>query len=201
MTDSQYSIQQVDNLFQFFRSELLRAFERLGLSTADETETYLVHLLENFVRLDEQKARDVGFEHPAAFIFCEALSSAGDRRIEAYRRLGDASLFSCGFFEEHLGRRNSLVPVEYYRNMGRTAYSSLQNLMEFKAPGGAFHIIYDELAQKFDTVVEAFRFLANRRETPSCSHLLEKWQKSGEIDAEAWSKIGLFPGKNGSGEA
>ncbi len=200
MTDSQCSIQQVDNLFQYFRSELSSAFERLGLSTSDETQTYLVHLLENFVRLDEKKAQDVGFEHPAAFILCEALSSAGDRRIEAYRRLGDASLFSCGFFEEYLDRSNSVVPLDYYRKMGRTAYSSLQDLMEFKAPGGAFHIIYDELTQKFDTVVEAFRFLATRRESPSCAHLLEQWQKTGKVDAEDWAKMGLFPGKN-SGDA
>lgn len=194
MTDSQHSIQQVNNLFQFFRAELTGAFDSLGLTTSDETETYLVHLLESFVRLDEHNAQDVGFEHPAAFILCEALNSAGDRRIEAYRRLGDASLFSCGFFEERLDRSNSLVPLEYYRNMGRTAYSSLQSLMRFKAPGGAFHIIYDELSAKFDTVVQAFRQLATGGKARSYTHLLEQWQRDGELNPEDWARIGGFPG-------
>lgn len=200
MTDSQHSIQQVDNLFQYFRTELSKAFERLGLTTRDETETYLVHLLESFVRLDEQQARDVGFEHPAAFILCEAMSSAGDRRIEAYRRLGDASLFSCGFFEEHLDRSNSVVALDYYRKMGRSAYSSLHDLMQFKAPGGSFYIIFDELTEKFDTVVEAFQVLANRRDSPSCARLLEQWQRGDDIDAEAWRQAGFFPGGE-SGDA
>lgn len=194
MTDSQHSIQQVANLFQFFRTELTAAFEKLGLTTRDETQTYLVHLLEGFVRLDEKKVEDLGFHRPAALILGDALSSAGDQRIEAYRRLGDASLFSCGFFEKYLDRHNSVVPLKYYRDMGRNAYSNLHGLMQFKAPGGAFHIIFDELTEKFDTVVEAFRVLSNRRDAPSCAHLLERWQAGDEIDADAWVKAGFFPG-------
>lgn len=195
MTDSQHSIQQVASLFQFFRSELTAAFDKLGSSTCDETQTYLVHLLESFVRLDERTVEEVGFGRSAAFLLGDALQGAGDRRIEAYRRLGDASLFSCGFFEEYLDRTNSLVRSDYYRRMGRTAYSSLQSLMEFKAPGGSFHIIFDELAEKFDTVVEAFRVLANRHQAPSCARLLERWQRGEDIDAAAWARAGILPSK------
>ena len=200
MTDSQHSIQQVANLFNYFRSELLAAFDKLGLTTTDATETYLVHLLEGFVRLDEEKAKDIGFERPAALLLGEALNSAGDRRIEAYRRLGDASLFSCGFFEQHLGRRTSVVPVEYYRRMGRNAYHSLQSLMEFKAPGGAFHVIFDELAAKFDTVVEAFRVLATGSDGPTAEFLLERWQQGADLDAARLIDAGFFPSGSG-GEA
>ena len=197
MTDSQHSIQQVVNLLQFFRSELGNAFDKLGLTTTEETQTYLIHLLEDYVRLDEKKRQDLGFEKPAAFLLADALHTGGDRRIEAYRRLGDASLFSCGFFEEHLDRANSLVPIDYYRDMGRNAYSNLQTLMKFKAPGGAFHVIFDELTRKFDTVVEAFRFLANQQQEPSCARLLERWQRGDSIDAKEWARFGGFPSTNG----
>lgn len=197
MTDSQQSIQQVANLFHYFRSELVGAFDKLGLTTAEATETYLVHLLEGFVRLDEEKAKDLGFERPAALLFGEALNSAGDRRIEAYRRLGDASLFCCGFFEAYLNRPRSLVDVDYYRRMGQNAYHSLQSLMEFKAPGGAFHIIFDELSDKFDTVVEAFRVLAHRRDGPSAQFLIDQWQDQSGVDAAKWLQAGLFPSGHG----
>ncbi len=197
MTDSQHSIHEVASLFDFFHSELSSAFDSIGLTTSDETENYLVCLLEGFVRLDAQSARDVGFERPAAFILGDALESAGEQRIEAYRRLGDASLFSCGFFERHLNRDNSVVSLKYYRNMGRNAYSNLESLMEFKAPGGAFHRIYDELTAKFDTVVEAFQMLANKRRGPSYSRLVEQWERDGHIDLEAWDDIEGLPGGSG----
>ncbi len=197
MTDSNHSLSEVANLFEFFRAELSSAFEKLGLTTSNQTEKYLVNLLENFVRPDERTAEEIGFDRPAAFILGDALQGAGDRRIEAYRRLGDASLFSCGFFEDRLDRRDSVVPLKYYRNMGRSAYSSLESLMKFKAPGGAFHLIYDELSAKFDVFVEAFQLLANHRDTPSYSTLVKQWQKNGEIDVAAWNQIDGFPGTSG----
>lgn len=200
MTGSKRSIETVADLFQFFRSELGAAFEKLGLSASDETQTYLVHLLESFVRLDAQKIEDLGFQRPAALLFGEALQSAGDRRIETYRRLGDASLFSCGFFQEHLARSNSLVTVDYYQNLGRTAYSSLQSLMAFKAPGGIFHHIFDELSQKFDRVVLAFRALAMAHRTPSSAYLLERWQRGALTGADEWTRLGIWPSSSG-GEA
>ena len=200
MTDSHHSIHQVDDLFEFFRSELSAAFDKLGLAPRQETQTYLVHLLEGFARLDERSREALGFHKPAAFILGDALQSAGDRRIEAYRRLGDASLFSCGFFEEYLDRSRSIVPVDYYRSMGRNAYSHLESLMQFKAPGGAFHLIYDELTDKFDTIVEAFRLLAGSDDNPTCEQLIDRWQKSGVLDARDWAKLDAFPGNDG-GEA
>ncbi len=197
MTDSEHSIHEVADLLEYFRSELSSAFDRLGLTMSHETEGYLVHLLDGFVRPDAQTAEEIGFERPAAFILGDALESAGDRRIEAYRRLGDTSLFSCGFFEDRLDRSDSVVPLDYYRNMGRNAYASLQSLMEFKAPGGTFHVIYDELTKKFDIVVEAFQVLANHRDGPSYSRLIEQWEQEGEIDVDAWRQIGAFPGDGG----
>ena len=195
MTDSQHSIQQVSDLFQFFHSELTSAFEQLGLNTSEETETYLIHLLEGYVRLDSTSAREIGFHRPAAFMLGDALQSGGDRRIEAYRRLGDASLFSCGFFEEHLNRSRSLVQSNYYRSMGRNAYSSLQNLMAFKAPGGVFHTIFDELARKFDQVVEAFRVLARGDDLATGTVLLQRWQEGESLSAADWNRLGLLPSK------
>ncbi len=199
MTDSQRSIQPVTNLFQYFRSELLSACDDLGLTTTEETQAYLAHLLEGFVRLNERTAQEVGFHKPAAFLLGEALQSAGDRRIEAYRRLGDTSLFSCGFFEDHLQRSRSLVKAEYYRSMGRSAYSSLHDLISFRAPGSAFQVIFAELARKFDTIVEAFRVLATGRtdQDRARADLFSRWHRGEEIDGKLLARLGLMPATGG----
>lgn len=151
-------IEQVASLLEFFRAELTLAFEQIGVETSEETEAYLVHLLDGYMRLDG-KADELGFDKPAAMLLEEAMHSAGDRRIEIYRRLGDASLYNCGFFEERLARR---VGPAYYQRIGRAAYKSLEEMMCFKQPGGVFHAIYTELAEKFDGIVESFRLLSGR---------------------------------------
>jgi hypothetical protein len=162
-------IEQVASLLEFFRDELTLAFEHTGVETSEETEAYLVHLLDGYMRLDPDSAEEVGFDKPAAVLLEEAMYSAGDRRIEIYRRLGDASLYNCGFFAERLNRR---VGPSYYRRLGRTAYQSLGDMMGFKQPGGVFQAIYDELAAKFDNIVDAFRMLSGTQaESPAESEL------------------------------
>lgn len=154
----EHGLEQVPSLLEFFREEMTCAFERMGVQTSEETEAYLVHLLDGYTRLDPESAEEVGFEKPAAMLLEEAMSSAGDRRIEIYRRLGDASLYNCGFFGAHITRRS--VSPDYYRKMGRIAYQNLGDMMGFKQPGGIFHAIFSELASKFDGIVDAFRLIS-----------------------------------------
>lgn len=155
-------IERVASLQEFFRDELCAALEQKGIQTTQETEAYLVQLLDGYMRLDPETAAEVGFEKPAALILEEAMTAAGEQRIAIYRRLGDASLYSCGFFAEHLGRK---VGPGYYRRLGRAAYKSLEDMMGFKQPGGVFHAIYSELAAKFDAFVDAFRVMSGRDRT------------------------------------
>lgn len=160
MTDSNPIIEPVHSLIDFFRDELVAALESQGVDTSEETEAYLVHLLDGYCRLDDEKAEEVGFSKPAALLLEEAMHSEGEKRIEAYRRLGDASLYSCGFFTDHLERRG--LGDDYYRRVGRAAYSSLSDWMNLKQPGGIFDMIYRELTAKFDDVVGAFRVLGEQ---------------------------------------
>lgn len=157
MSKSHESIQTVSSLLAYFRDELSTAFEKLDVETSDETEAYLVQLLDGYTRLNPESADEVGFEKPAAFYLGEAMNSPGDRRIEVYRKLGDASLFNCGFFRGYISRR--LVDADYYQDVGRLAYSKLSQLMTFKSSSEMFRAIYVELADNFDGVVDAFRWL------------------------------------------
>ena len=169
MTSRVPQIEPVGSLLEFFREELTRACDVTGLRTSEETEAYLVHLLDGYLRLDPAGAEELGFEKPAAVLLEEAMLSTGERRIEIYRRLGDASLYNCGFFSEALSRK---VGPEYYKRIGRTAYRSLEDMMGFKQPGGVFHEIFRELAHKFDDVVAALRVFGSPAATDPFAWML-----------------------------
>ncbi|MBA2664125.1 MAG: hypothetical protein H0U74_17675 [Bradymonadaceae bacterium] len=197
MSDSQNSIHKVANLLGYFRNELISAFQKLGLTTSEETQAYLAHLLQGFSRLDGQLSEEVGFHKPAAMLLGEAMNSMGERRIEAYRRLGDVSLFSCGFFGQHLAR--TPVSPGYYQAVGRTAYGRLGEIMEYKQPGGSFNVIFTELATKFDAIVEAFGQMGKMPDTsdPLYDDLLSRWQRGEKVDVQALLHLGVLPARHG----
>jgi hypothetical protein len=191
MSSTKKTIEKAADLLSFFRSELKSAFTEIGFETNENTEAYLAHLLEGFTRFDPQVDRDVGFSKPAAYLLCEAMNSPGERRMEAYRRLGDASLFNCGFFSEHLTRRT--VSAEYYRNVGQVAYQNLGDLMAHKNSGGMFQQIYHELAGKFDGFVEVLRFLGRgSAETDRSKRVLEKLRSGESVSLDELRRAGLI---------
>jgi len=190
MSDTQ-SLETATSLVAFFRDELSLAMKQTGTRTTEETEAYLVHLLEGYSRLNPQTAQDLGFDKPAAHILEEAMKSAGDKRIEIYRRLGDASLYNCGFFAERLERR---VGPGYYMQVGRTAYRSLSEMMTFKQPGGIFDQIFGELSDKFDGVVAAFKWLGGKSTQGALERALAEWD--GNENASNLLSSGLLASKD-----
>ena len=119
------------------------------------------------------------------------MNSPGERRLEAYRRLGDASLFNCGFFSEHLTRRT--VGAGYYRQVGQVAYKSLSDLMVSKDSGGIFQQIYRELAGRFDGFVEVLRFLGRGSAGTSVSETVLDRLRAGEsVTVEELRRAGLI---------
>ncbi|MEZ4462038.1 MAG: hypothetical protein R3E66_20430 [bacterium] len=187
-----HSIPEFSSLMAFFREELVIALKETGTQTSEETEAYLVHMLDGFGKLTPEVAPALGFDRPTAHMLQEAMEAQGDRRIEIYRRLGDVSLYSCGFFEAKLKR--TTVGTQYYHSVGRTAYKSLSTMMAFKQPGGAFDGIFTELSEKFDEVVSALRVLSGRGIGSSIDVLVGKWQ-SGDLQAESALAHGLLPGR------
>lgn len=158
MKSPQEPIQCTTNLLQYFREELQTALKHVGLHSSQNTEAYLVYLLQSFVRVEPELRQDLGFERPAGLMLGDAMNQPGELKIEAFRRLGDASLFNCGFFDAHLTRRGA-VSSQYYRNIGRIAYGQLSDLLVVKRSGEIFRQIYAELSAQFDAFVQALQYL------------------------------------------
>lgn len=179
----------VTNLVEFFQEELNEACDRLGLELTQETEAYLVHLLEGYTRVTPERSAELGFHRPAAFMLGDAVFGAPGERVEAYRKLGDACLYNCGFFDARLTRRS--VSASYYQRMGRDAYDNASTLMRSHGGGRAFATIFDELAEKFDGFVAAFRRLARRTDAhDDAMALIQRWRRGEAVDLGRLVMIG-----------
>lgn len=88
----------------------------------ESTESYLVFLLQRFVHNTHLVDTVVAMD------FLQALQGSTPQKIDQLRDVGDKSLLLCGLFPGLADRRR--VTVEYYAQMGQTAYLSLSELLE-----------------------------------------------------------------------
>lgn len=186
-----------DNLTAFFAEQLTRAFDLLRLSPTHETLSYLLFLLERHVKLDhddEEEKRQLGFERPAAFMLGDAVEAPPSHRIEAYRKLGDACLYNCGFFDARITRR--AVSASYYKRMGKDAYASVADLVQ-RSPGqSSLRQIFAELAEKFEGIVAAFKHLATGKDPRE--QLFERIRRGENVSVEELMRAGVLVGQAAS---
>src|SRR4051812_40382476 len=136
----------------YFRELVQAAMERHRLSAQPETEFYLVNLLHQFMLTDrlfnpdaEGKPRDAAL----ALMVKDALEQPQpELQRSAFRRVGDVSLYVAGYFQDSLNRK--LVDVDYYIDMGGTAYQQVARMAGEKI----MQSLYEELADKFASFVD-----------------------------------------------
>jgi hypothetical protein len=109
------------NLTEFFRDLLQSAMRSQEVRSSQESEFYLVKLLEGFAHTE----RD-WFERPLALEYLESFHSPLPHRYGKLKRVADTALFVSGLFMESLHR--TLTSSDYYMQLGRTAYGQLSTL-------------------------------------------------------------------------
>jgi hypothetical protein len=130
------------NLTEFFRDLLQSAMHSQAVHSSEDTEFYLVQLLEGFAHVP----RD-WFARPLALEYLESFHSPVAHRYGKLKRVGDTALFVSGLFMESLHRQ--LVSSDYYVQLGRTAYA---HLSELTGEGGRGDL-FAELAERFSDFV------------------------------------------------
>jgi hypothetical protein len=132
------------NLTEFFRDLLQSAMLSQEVRSSEDSEFYLVKLLEGFARAP----RD-WFDRPLALEYLESFHSPLTHRYGKLKRVGDTALFVSGLFMESMHRQ--LVSSDYYMQLGRTAYA---HLSELPGEGGrARGDLFAELAERFSDFV------------------------------------------------
>lgn len=176
-------IRPVASLQEFFRDSVADAMVRQGIEADDHTAYYVVNLLTLFARSEAlfDKTENGVELKPVAMLLAESLQSefAAERRY-ALQRVGDVSLFVAGYLGEGLAGR--LIDVDYYVQLGGSAYGALSESVRGSLGGRVFASVFAELARKFKDFVDVLsdvRDEANSSKDVELLRAYEIWLKTG----------------------
>ena len=178
---------QVRNLQDYFRSSFDDALTRQHVEIDPHAAHYVVNLLTLYSRSDELYEDDgecYGIR-PLALMLADAASAeTAEHRTSILQRIGDVALFVSGFFANSLATK--AVDVDYYITMGGNAYGSLSDEVRGTFRGNAFASIYEELATKFQVLVDVLNEISEgaKDSDTNLMRTYELWLKTGSKRAK-----------------
>jgi hypothetical protein len=182
---------------EFFKDALHGALENQRLWVEDQTEHYVVNLLTLFARSEAlfERTPDGPRVRPLVAMLSDALEArTADDRNRNLQRLGDVSLFVAGFLAQGFARK--LIDIDYHIAMGGHAYAALAQSMS-RGRGRVLGLVFAELAQKFQPMVDALNELSETAYAHSDKDILrlyEIWLKTGSRRSYAILKrLGVEP--------
>lgn len=176
------------NLTAFFRDLLQDAMRTQDVRSSEDSEFYLVKLLEGFAHAEQD-----WFTRPLALEYLESFHSPPLHRYGKLKRVADTSLFVAGVLMESLHRK--LVSSDYYIQLGRTAYSQLSVLPSDMRAVPAD--LFSELAERFSDFVRVLAEISFERLFQWDIHTLRvytRWMYTrNERDARWLLRRGIIP--------
>lgn len=168
----------------FFHELITSALEKQRLKLEPETQFYLVNLLNQFLltqNLFLQDSEGHLKEEPLALMIKDALEeTTHEMQKLLFRKVGDVSLYTSGFFQESLNRK--LVDLDYYINVGETAYGHVA-----ARAASDQKKIFEELAHRFSALVDVLAHISDQT-TPKTERnlfqLYDRFMKTGSKRAE-----------------
>lgn len=158
------------SLETYFEGLLRDALTAEQVDLPEQSFLYMLRLVGEFSKPEPLRGAS-GHDEPGTpalvWLYQEAREAAPSHRFEAYRRLGDVALMVSGFFAPHVERARSLVGVEYYVDMGRTAYDTAARL----GARTGFGTMLMDLAHRFDRLVEVLTRVAEQTTLPVAEDL------------------------------
>lgn len=174
-------IRPVKNLREYFMQSVAASMQRNDVDVDEHTSCYVVDLLTLYARSEAlfEYGEDGPELKPVALVLAEAIDRGREELNKALKRVGDQSLFIAGFLGESLTTR--LVDVDYYVNMGGSAYATLSSSSSRSTRGLALGNVFAELAEKFVEFVDVLTDLRSRAVTDERDlfRLYEIWTKTG----------------------
>jgi len=162
----------------FFSDLLHEVLSKESVQLSEASSAYLVQLVSGFVQPEALHVRGRSQESgtPALFRLYEtAVTAAPAEQFEAYRKLGDISLFVSSFFAPQVEK--SVVSFDYYMQMGGGAYDRAASLDRT----GNMGPMMKQLARKFTRVVEVLTRIAEKTTLPlrrDLATLYERWARN-----------------------
>lgn len=167
----------------YFDEIVTTTFERRKVKTLPMVKTYLVSLLESYIPtenlFDDTDASGRRVRATLAETLLKAQSSDLSVRIELLKKLGDRSLYISGFFGDSLQRK--LVDVDYYADMGCTAYSALSDCVREDTASR----VYREFARRFLEFVDVLTDISSQASLSNEENIMRLYEVYARTGSES----------------
>jgi hypothetical protein len=154
----------------FFAEMVQEALRSRHIKTYPAVAGYLVDLLNSYLTtdklFDEEDESGRKRRETLAEMFLKAGNADYRMRIELLKKLGDTSLYVSGYFGDSLQRQ--IVDIDYYVEMGGTAYSSLAEVVREDTHARVFH----EFGKRFLEFVDALTYIRQKTNHNTENNLL-----------------------------
>lgn len=159
----------------FFADKVEEALNQRQVQVSDPARQYLVELLTHFISVDHLFEFDekVGKkrQEALAILYLKAQNSPTALKVELLKKLGDTSLYVSGFFGDSLSRK--IVDVDYYVEMGETAYYQLSSEVNDEKQSEVFH----EYSKRFVDFVDVLTLISQASQIQSDEDLLKLYDR------------------------
>jgi len=188
------SLALVGNAKIYFRETLQDALVERKVETHPVVEGYLVDILDRYLftanLFNENKDSGKLTRETLAEMMLKAGTATPRVRFDMLKKLGDSALYVSGFFGDSLQRK--VVDVDYYIDMGSTAYHSLSKEMS----EDTFAQLYKEIAYRFNEFVDVFSLMSRKTmgQEDNVFRLMDIYVKTeSPLAQEKLAEKGLFP--------
>lgn len=159
---------------QYFETVVDSALKERKVNTFPLARDYLVTILSFYVPagnlFDEVNESGKRSQSMLAEALLSALNSEQNERAAKLKRMADRALYIAGFFADSLNRK--LVDVDYYQEMGSTAYALLaENTREDLAAK-----VYREYATRFLAFMEVLSVIADQAKVNDEQNILRLYE-------------------------
>lgn len=161
---------------EFFGEMVADAMKQRQVKTMPLVEQYLVNLLEFYITADNlyDSSDESGKrkqETLAEMLLKAASTEESKTKLDLLKRLGDTSLYISGFFGDSLKRK--IVDIDYYADIGGTAYGSLASLQQSDIHGK----VYSEIAHRFMDFVDVLTYISQQSLVQTNEDLLRLYDR------------------------
>lgn len=177
----------------FFKEAVRDAFHRRRIETLACVEDYLVQILVNYVVADRLKADEQIDDRSVTLAesLLKAVQSDHSTKIDLLKKLGDRTLYTCGFFGDSLQRK--IIDVDYCIEMGGTAYA----LLAESTRQDTLSQVYSIYSRRFLDFVDALNYISEKAQLQSSDNVLrvyERYLKTGsDLAREKLHEMGIVP--------
>ncbi len=181
---------------QYFAEMVESGLQKRNLRVYPAVQNYLVGLLEHYLDARnlfiEKSVNEAGQRKPdtLAEMLLTAVNSQPREKTELLKQLGDRSLYISGFFSDSLKRK--IVDVDYYAEMGGTAYATLADCVSEDTTAQVYRIF----SRQFIEFADVLTYISEHTQVQTDQDLLrlyDRYMRTGsELAKEKLVELGVL---------